>query len=162
MILVTVEIRIKIWRKHNMAVQRERIDYVELSRGAKLSIYEIHETTSDGRDWLNTVIRYLNQFQSSQNQRIKDMFSKASSCSIDGCQELVTAGAHVTIDGTQVLIVPTCAYHNGVGNLDRLGRLSRLKPYSAYAYINLQPGMMIQNDDGIFHLVQALSMDNIF
>jgi len=122
-----------------------------------MNIYEVHETTNDGRDWLSGILKHLHEHSSTHPpQRIQDMFTKAAICGISGCSNRVEVGAHVTIDGAQLLIVPTCSKHNGQGVLDKLARHARLKAYQGYAMIHIRPGTMVENGEGKFFLKDVL------
>jgi hypothetical protein len=79
-------------------------------------------------------------------------------CAIVGCDKFVEVGARLTFDGKQLLIVPCCRTHNAAGKLDKLGRHARLKPYQLYAEINVRPGFVVENSDGIYCLTQALPL----
>ena len=63
----------------------------------------------------------------------------------------------MTVNGTELIIVPTCAEHNGKGNIDKLGAFAILKPHAVYGVVRLRPGFHFIHKDGKFYLDQALS-----
>lgn len=133
---------------------------IEMSGPDELLVFEVHETSEDGADWLSGALKYADMDWPNVPQLVLEAFSKCSRCGIVNCQSRVEVGAHVTADGESMLIVPSCKTHNGVGNLDRLGRQARLKPCQVYARITFRPGFSLEaiqeDQQGKFYLVQNL------
>ena len=140
-----------------------RVDDVLLApANPPVHIYEIHETTGDGRDWLTAIRNFLSPYVADPDapsiypHDIVHAASKGALCAIRGCGKFVEYGAHMTVEGSQLLIVPTCSEHNGKGNIDKLGPLAVLKPHAVYGLVRLKPGFHFRIEDGKFYLDQTL------
>jgi len=134
----------------------DRFASIRMTGTSELMVCEVHETSQDGRDWLSQVIKFTNREWPNVQHSVLSAFSKTSRCAVVDCDRLVEVGAHLTFDGKQLLIVPCCKTHNAVGNLDKLGRHARLKPYQLYAEINVKPGYVFEDKEGKYYLTQAL------
>lgn len=124
--------------------------WLEVNREFGLPVREIHDTTTDAtdRDWLEALVRAALADWPDRQKRFLDCFSKSSLCGIQGCSQPVEVGTHMTIDGNQMLFVPTCKAHNAVGAIDRLGVGAYIKEYQAYGSIRFRRGMGFEKRDG--------------
>ena len=90
---------------------------IQMTGPGELTVYEVHEPSEDGRDWLSQVIKFTNKQWPKFQHHVLSAFSKTSRCAIADCDRLVEVGAHVTFDRKQLLIIPCCKTHNAVGKL---------------------------------------------
>lgn len=128
---------------------------IQLAGRTELTVYEVHGTSQDQRDWLSQAIKFASKDWPNFLQYVLNGFSPSSRCAILGCERLVEVGARLTFDGKSILIVPCCADHNEEGRIDNLGRQARLKPYQVYLEI-LEREFVSQDADGKFNLAQPL------
>ena len=121
-------------------------------------VFEVQSTTKDGRDWLTAMIKAGKDEWPNTQHRIIDGFAKSSLCGVSNCENFVEVGAHCTLDGKQLIIVPMCKRHTSSGALAKLPtKESTLKPFQIVAEILLKPGDIIDEGyENSFTLVKVL------
>lgn len=134
-----------------------RFAYVERTGQYQTPIIELHEPSQEETgDWLSLVIKLASKKYPDIQEYIANAFSKGSRCAIANCEGATEVGARVTFDGKCLLIIPCCKEHGTEGKLDELNRRARLKPFQFYAKFSLKPGIVTEDQEGNFHLIQAL------
>lgn len=122
--------------------------------GLEMPVFELHGTKDDrvSEGWLAAAIKvFLPRDASTFSQPAASAFARTSACCIVGCHNRVEVGAHVTVDGRRLMIIPTCKAHNGVGVLDKLKGNARLKRNTVYLALSMPKGKRIKNVDGEFY-----------
>lgn len=132
---------------------RGRITEIRITGKHPLRVNEVHLTSCDRGNWLDAAIDHIYQFAGPNQSRLADSFAKSSQCGIHKCESVVRAGAHMTLDGEGLIIVPVCSVHNFHGNVDRLPEENRtLKAYQCYAMASFKKGTHILHENNKYFL----------
>lgn len=116
-------------------------------------VSELHGKRSDkySEDWLVSVCNTFPLPRNANTYSAATAFARSSTCCMFGCSRFVEVGAHVTMDGDRLWIIPTCKAHNAVGALDKLGTNSRMKRNTVYLSISMPKKNRIQEEKGKFN-----------
>lgn len=128
----------------------------------EIPIFELHETKDDtiSQGWLTAGIKaFCPKLLSTYSPAPASAFAKTSKCSIQGCNKVVEVGAHTTVDGKKLWIVPTCKAHNATSALDKLGVAARLKRCTVFIEVSLPKGKRIKVENGKYKLDNEIDPD---